>query len=37
MIDGQNFSDQPVKKNLITYDNIRKITTSQGDDHTTSC
>ena len=37
MIDGQNFSDQPVKKNLITYDNIGKITTSQGDDHTTSC
>ena len=37
MIDGQNFSDQPVKKHLITYDNIRKITTSQGDDHTISC
>ena len=25
MIDGQNLFDQPVKSNLITYDNIRKI------------
>ena len=27
MIDGRNFFDQPVKYNLITYDNIRKIAT----------
>ena len=37
MIDGRNFSDQPVKDNLITYDNIRKIATSQGDDYATGC
>ena len=32
MIDGKNFFDQPV-----TYENIRKITTGQGDDYTTGC
>ena len=37
MIDGRNFFDQPVKNNFITCDNIRKITTSQGDHYTTSC
>ena len=37
MIDGRNFFDQPVKKYSITYDNIRKITTVQGDDYTTGC
>ena len=35
--DGQNFFDQPVKNNSITYDNIRKIATGQGDDYTTGC
>ena len=35
MIVGINFFDQPVKNNLKTYDNIRKITTSQRDDYTT--
>ena len=34
MINGQSFFDQPVKNNLRTYDNIRKIATSQGDDYT---
>ena len=29
--------DQPVKSNLITYGNIRKIVTGQGDDYTTGC
>ena len=29
--------DQPVKSNLITYGNIRKIFTGQGDDYTTGC
>ena len=29
MIDGRNFFDQPVKNNLITYDNIRSIATGQ--------
>ena len=37
IIDGQNFFDQPVKNNFITYDNIRKIKTVQGDDYTTGC
>ena len=37
MIHRKNFFDQPVKKNLRTYDNIRKIATGQGDDCTTSC
>ena len=35
MINGRNFFDKPVKSNLITYDNIRKIATGQGDDYTT--
>ena len=34
MIDGQIFFDQPVRNNLITYDNIRKIATGQGNDCT---
>ena len=37
MIDGENFFDQPVKNNLITYDNIQKIVTGQRDDFTTGC
>ena len=37
MIDGQNLFDQPIKNNLITYDNIRKIAPGQGDDYTTGC
>ena len=28
MIDGQNFFDQPIKTDLITYENIRHYTTS---------
>ena len=35
MINGENFFDQPIKNNKITYDNIRKIATGQGDDYTT--
>ena len=35
MIDEQNFFDQPVKSNLIIYDNIPKIATGQGDYYTT--
>ena len=35
MIDGKNFFDQPVKNDMRTYDNIRKIATGQGDDYTT--
>ena len=37
MIDGRNFLDQPVKNKLVTYHNIRKIATGQGDDYTTGC
>ena len=37
MIDERNFFDQPVKDDLITYDNIRKIAIGQGDDYTTGC
>ena len=38
MVDGQNFSDQPVKNNLRTYSkNIHKIGTGQGDGYTTGC
>ena len=37
MIDGQNFFGQPVRHKLMTYDNIRKIATGQGDDYTTGC
>ena len=37
MINGENFFDQPIKNNKITYDNIRKIATGQGDDYTIGC
>ena len=37
MINGENFFDQPMKDNKVTYENIRKIPTSQGDDYTTGC
>ena len=37
VINGENFFDQPIKNNKITYDNIRKIATGQGDDFTTGC
>ena len=37
MIDGRNFFDQPIKNDLKTYDNIRKIANGQGDYYTTGC
>ena len=37
MIAGRSFFDQPIKNNLKTHDNIRKIATGQGDDYTTGC
>ena len=37
MIDGRNFFDQPINSMTNTYENIRKIATSQGDDYTTGC
>ena len=35
VINGENFFDQPIKNNKVTYENIRKIATGQGDDYTT--
>ena len=37
MINGVNFFDQPIKNNKVTYENVRKIATGQGDDYTTGC
>ena len=37
MINGENFFDQQIKNNKVTYENIRKIVTGQGDDYTTDC
>ena len=37
MIDGKNLFDQPVKNNKVKYENIRKVTTAQGNDYTTGC
>ena len=37
MIGGKNFFNQPVKYDKVTYENIRKIATGQGDDYTTDC
>ena len=34
MIDGKNLFDQPVKHNMRENDNIREITTNQGNDYT---
>ena len=36
-INGENFFDQPIKNNKVTYENIRKIATGQGDDYTNGC
>ena len=35
MIDGKNIFYQPVKNDKITYDNIRKIASGQGNGYTT--
>ena len=37
MINGKNVFDQPIKNNKVTYENIRKIATGQGDDYTAGC
>ena len=37
MINGENFFDQPIKDNKVTYENIRKIATVLGADYTTGC
>ena len=33
MINGEKFFDQPIKDNKVTYEDIRKISTGQGDDY----
>ena len=33
----KTFLIKPIKNNKVTYENIRKITTGQGDDYTTGC
>ena len=35
MINGENLFDKPVQNDKVTYENIREITTGQGDDYTT--
>ena len=35
MIDGKKVFDQTVKNNKVTYENIRKMVTGQGDYYTT--
>ena len=37
MINGENFFDQPIKNNNVTFESIRKIAIGQGDDYTTGC
>ena len=37
MIDGRHFFDQPVKRDIRTYDNMPKIASFQGDDYTIWC
>ena len=35
-IDGRNFYDQPINDSIKQYDEVRKISTGQGDDYTTA-
>ena len=37
MINRENFFDQLTNDNKVTYENIRKIATGQGDDYATGC
>ena len=36
-IDGRNFYDQPINDSFKQYDEVRKVSTVQGDDYTTVC
>ena len=36
-VDGRNFYDQPINDLIKQYDEVRKISTGQGDDYTTGC
>ena len=35
LIDGRNFYDQPINDLIKQYDEVRKVSTAQGDDYTT--
>ena len=37
MIAGRNFYDQPINDLIKQYDEVRKVSTGQGDDYTTGC
>ena len=37
MINGENFFDQSLKENKVTYEQIRKVATGKGDDYTAGC
>ena len=37
MIDGRNFYDQPINDMMKQYNQVRKVSTGQGDDYTTGC
>ena len=36
-IDGRSFYDQPINDLIKQYDEVRKVSTGQGDDYTTGC
>ena len=36
-IDGGNFYDQPINDLIKQYDEVKKVSTGQGDDYTTGC
>ena len=37
LIDGRNFYDQSINDLIKQYDEVRKVSTGQGDDNTTDC
>ena len=37
MIDGRNFYDQQINGLIKQYDDVRKVSTRQGDDYTKGC
>ena len=37
LIDGRNFYDQPFNDSIKQYDEVRKVSTGQGDNYTTGC
>ena len=37
MIEGKNFFDQPIKIDLVTYENTWNYVIVQGDDYTIGC